>query len=172
MNLLNATITLAFALVASTAVHAEDLAKRAYADLSQLVGEWEGSYANGRSHQVSFELTANGSALMETWTMSPTRKSLTMYTLDGDRLLATHYCPQGNQPTLVLTELDGDGAYQFEFLSGTNLQDPQGSHQHALTIEIDSAQAFTRSEVYLRNAESTLDPSAEGEVVRYRRVAP
>ncbi len=165
-------IVLSLTLAAGACVHAEGLAQQAFDDLSKLEGEWQGSYANGRSHRVIFELTANGTALMETWVMSPTRRSLTMYALDGDRLLATHYCPQGNQPRLVLTERDAQGRYQFEFLDGTNLQNRQGSHQHTLTIEVDSAEAFARSEVYLSNAESDLEPGAKGETVRYQRATP
>jgi len=166
------TIVLAIVLAGMPAAQAESLASRAFADLSTLVGEWEGSYANGRSHQVSFELTANGSALLETWTMSPTRQSLTVYALDGERLISTHYCPQGNQPRLVLRERDDSGRYQFEFLDGTNLHDPAGSHQHALSIQVDSAQNFSRSEVYLSNAASQLAADAHGEIVSYRRTAP
>ncbi|MCB1636853.1 MAG: hypothetical protein KDI51_19855, partial [Xanthomonadales bacterium] len=119
-------------LCGSAEVHAETLAQQAFADLASLAGEWEGTYANGRSHRVNFALTAGGSVIIETWTMSPTRQSLTLYALDGERLLATHYCPQGNQPLLVLTERDADDHDHFAFLDGTNLQDPNGSHQHAL----------------------------------------
>ena len=43
-----------------------------------------------RFSSIEIWLVANESALVETWTMSPTRQSMTVYTLDGDRLLATH----------------------------------------------------------------------------------
>ena len=151
---------------------AESLAQQAFADLASLAGEWEGTYANGRSHRVSFALTAGDSVIVETWTMSPTRQSLTLYALDGDRLLATHYCPQGNQPRLVLTERDTDDSYRFAFLDGTNLQDPNGSHQHALEIAIDSAQSFSRSETYVSNNPMADVPAEVGERVHYRRVSP
>ena len=104
--------------------------------------------------------------------MSPTRQSLTLYALDGDRLLATHYCPQGNQPRLVLTERDTDDSYRFAFLDGTNLQDPNRSHQHALEIAIDSAQSFSRSETYVSNNPTADVPAEVGERVHYRRVSP
>ena len=44
-----------------------------------------------------------------------------MYHLDGDRLLATHYCPQGNQPRLKLMD-DGDPKrLSFAFVDGTGM---------------------------------------------------
>ncbi len=162
----------AIGLCCTTSGRAETLAEQAFADLASLVGEWEGTYANGRSHRVSFALTANDSVIVETWTMSPTRQSLTLYALDGDRLLATHYCPQGNQPRLVLSEREADQSYRFEFLDGTNLQDPNGSHQHALQIAVDTPQSFSRSESYVSNTHSAGTPVEAGELVRYRRVLP
>ena len=79
--------------------------------------QWEST--SGRPHTVDFKLIANGTVLVETWTMSPTRISMTVYALDGTRLLATHFCPQGTQPRLRLAEKDAHGRYQFRFLDGT-----------------------------------------------------
>jgi hypothetical protein len=146
-------------------------AQTAFKELSALVGDWEGVYSSGSPHRVSYKLTANGTVLVETWTMSPTRESMTIYALDGDRLLATHYCPQGNQPRLALVEKDGSGKYRFKFLDGTNLQDQNGSHQHAFWIKLDLPKLFSRSETYIKNSQTALSGEDEEEAVVYHRVS-
>ena len=118
---------------------------------------------------MRYKLISNGSALVETWTMSPTRESMTLYSIDGDRLLASHYCPQGNQPRLIFLDADSDNRFQFRFIDGTNLQDLDGSHQHAFWLSIESSDSFTRSETYVSNAKSSLKGVEEGEPVRYHR---
>jgi hypothetical protein len=156
---------------ARSAVDTNRLAQSTYAKLSALVGDWQGQYADGRKLSVTYRLTANNTALVETWTMSPTRESMTIYTLDGDRLLATHYCPQGNQPRLQLSRLDAQGKYQFEFVDGGNLQKPDASHQHQMWLKLESADRFSRSEIYVQNG-SQFDPTkAKDEVVTFTRVA-
>src|SRR5262245_40955500 len=73
---------------------------QAFQSLKALVGDWQGRTAEGRTFLVSYRLIANDTVLVESWTMSPTRTSMTVYHMDGDALIATHYCPQGNQPRL------------------------------------------------------------------------
>src|SRR5688572_11955783 len=68
--------------------------------LKALVGDWESPLPDGRRLRVSYHLFSADSVLLETFGM--TRPTLTAFHLDGDRLLATHYCAQGNQPRLRL----------------------------------------------------------------------
>ncbi len=120
--------------------------------LKAFEGEWRIAQP-ARDTKVTFEVIAGGSAIVEKWQMSPTRSSMTVYTMDGDRLTFTHYCPQGNAPRLVLSDIDKDGMHQFKFLDGFNLQDPTRSHQHVCSMRIDSDSSFTRSEVYIKNGD-------------------
>ena len=131
----------------------------AYEQLKGLVGSWKSTNPKNPT-SIEVALFANGSALVETWTMSPTRQSMTVYTLDGDRLLATHYCPQGNVPRLVFTHTDDTGAHHFKFLDGTNLQDRASSHAHALIIRVDQGGTVTRTETYIPNG-SDYDPARD-----------
>jgi hypothetical protein len=143
-----------------------------FKELTTLVGDWQGYDAQGKqSYSVSYHLTANGSALVETWTLSPGREAITIYALDGSRLLATHYCPRGNQPRLVFAGRDMEGNYRLQFLDGTNLQDPNRTHQHAFWIRIGSADSFLRGEAYVPNGTEAAAQDSEGDMVRYRRTA-
>lgn len=127
---------------------------QAFQSLKALVGDWQGRTEAGRMFLVSYRLIANDTVLVETWTMSPTRQSMTIYHMDGEALIATHYCPQGNQPRLVYRpELSGV-RLEFTFRDATNLADPNAAHQHAFWIAIGpGANAFTRNETYIENGE-------------------
>jgi hypothetical protein len=87
----------------------------AFKQLTSLNGNWEGKFPDGRSHTVSYRLTAAGSVLVETWTLEPNRESMTLYSIDGSHLIATHYCPQGNQPRLRLVQGNDSTKLSFEF---------------------------------------------------------
>jgi hypothetical protein len=125
--------------------------EQAFGQLKQLVGQWKGKTAEGRTIAVSYRLTAGDTVLMETWTLSTSRESLTLYHLDGEDLLATHYCPQGNQPRLRFISSKNGGRLAFGFRDGTNLQAGGGFHQHSFWIRFLPNGSFERSETYLKN---------------------
>ncbi|GAB5401891.1 MAG: hypothetical protein Aurels2KO_01220 [Aureliella sp.] len=120
--------------------------------LKSLAGEWRIAKP-ARSTKVTFEVIAGGSVVVEKWQMSPTRSSMTVYSMDGGQLVFTHYCPQGNAPRLAYSGTGKDGEHRFEFLDGLNLQNPDRSHQHVCWMRFDSDDSFTRSEIYIRNGE-------------------
>ena len=153
----------------SIASAADSTAKAAFEQLKGLAGDWRSTRKDG-STTVNYRVIANGTSLAETWTMSPTRQSMTVYTLDGERLIATHYCPQGNAPRLRLTGTDEGGVHHFEFFDGANLQDPSGFHEHAFWIAIDPSGTLTRNEVYIANGASYDPASDKGDVESFTRV--
>ncbi len=138
----------------SNAALAKDLApSEVFERLKTLVGSWEGKTAAGRSLKVSYRLTANKTVLVETWTLGPSRESLTLYHMDHKNLLATHYCPIGNQPRLQLKPSASTNAFIFEFVSATNLPDAQVAHQHQFDIQMLGADTFSRSETYVEKGQ-------------------
>ncbi|MBI3131884.1 MAG: hypothetical protein HYZ13_11210 [Acidobacteria bacterium] len=144
-----------------------------FQEMSGLVGSWEGTFANGRRHTVTYRLTAGGTVLVETWALAPGRESMTLYHLDGEALVATHYCPQGNQPRLQGV-VDGHLTRRsFAFRDGTNLRVPGGSHQHAFWVERQGPDKYLRSETYVANGSTAAEAAAEKPEapVVYRRVA-
>ncbi len=167
--------TLYSLLAASQAPAAAPAVNRAVAvfqELSGLVGSWEGTFANGRRHTVTYRLTAGGTVLVETWALAPGRESMTLYHLDGEALVATHYCPQGNQPRLQWV-MDGHPSRRtFTFRDGTNLQVKGASHQHAFWVERLGPDTYQRSETYVANGSTAAEAAAEKPEapVVYRRV--
>jgi hypothetical protein len=165
-------IALALSLALPATALADETAAEAFATLSKLQGRWEGEFANGRKHSVDYRLSAGGSVLVETWTLGPARESITMYHLDGDRLLATHYCPQGNQPRLKRVD-DGDPKrLSFAFVDGGNLQVADGWHQDSFWVELRGDALYLRDETYVANVPSAdAEESEDSPPVTYRRVA-
>jgi len=106
----------------------------AFARLKTLVGEWEANTQMGKAH-LSYELIAGGTALVEKETGEKMPTMLTVYHLDGDRLILTHYCMAGNQPRMRARTFDAaSGQLEFEFLDATNLA-PGGGHMHSAKIQ-------------------------------------
>jgi len=135
----------------------------AFARLKTLVGEWEANTQMGKAH-LSYELIAGGTALVEKETGEKMPAMLTVYHLDGDRLVLTHYCMAGNQPRMRARPFDAaSGQLEFEFLDATNLT-PGGGHMHSAKIRFvdndhlktewafyeDGAQKFTEGAEYTR----------------------
>ena len=147
-------------------------AEEAFKQLHSLIGRWEGKFEDGRSHGVSYTLTAGGTVLVETWTLAPGRESMTLYSMDGNNLIATHYCPQGNQPRLQFAGGSDPGRLSFEFRDGTNLQVEGKSHQHAFWIRLLGEKSFERSETYVDNGStaSAIAKTQQGKAIAYTRI--
>jgi hypothetical protein len=132
-----AVILSAVALVGSS--RADDKGKNpAFERLKKLAGEWSGkSDHEGSSTEmkVTYKVTAAGSAVMETLFPGTDHEMVTMYTLDGDKLILTHYCAMGNQPRLKAEKTDDPKKLVFKFVDGTNLNPAKDGHMHEGQIE-------------------------------------
>ena len=114
--------------------------------LKTLAGTWRNADRPDSPLRIRFFLTAGGTVLVESWERAGAPHSLTLYHRDGDRLIATHYCPQGNQPRLALAGRDPHGLH-FTFADATDL-DAAESHQHDLWLDLSDPQHPVRGEVY------------------------
>ena len=154
------SILLSFMLLMPTEINANtrlDVTK-AFDEMKSLVGIWKKEGGQSPNFSVSFELTANSSVLVETWSHNGKKHSFTMYHLDNEKLMATHYCPQGNQPRLVLTKSSTIRNLNFSFLNATNLVDLADSHQHSLGFDFSmDVNKILRKESYV--SEGTEDIS-------------
>lgn len=120
-----------------------------FADLQRLTGKWQASVGpKAAVIHLSVELISNNSALVETFTTSNGRKTLTIFHPDADRLLATHYCAQGNQPRLALDPSSPPAEMMFRFLDATNLKSQQDAHLVRLVVQLRDAGHFDQIETY------------------------
>jgi hypothetical protein len=104
-------------------------AAAAFSRLKSLAGDWEADTKMGKVH-IRYELVAGGTALLERESGENMPVMLTLFHVDGDRLLLTHYCMAGNQPRMQAKRFDpAAGEIEFQFLDATNLT-PGAGHMH------------------------------------------
>jgi hypothetical protein len=115
-----------------------DLAKAVFERFKGLAGAWKGEMGEGEAKApttVEYRVTGGGSAVEETLFRGTGHEMVTLYHLDGPRLLLTHYCAAGNQPTMVLVPGEDAARPRFEFLRATNLADPKEGHMHRAAFD-------------------------------------
>lgn len=129
-------LTLAFFALAATAVSAQTDAQKAFDTIKTLPGTWEGKGPDGKPLQVTFRITANGSAVMSE-IMVPKEDMISMIHLDGpNRLLLTHYCGAGNQPRMQASVSSDGKVITFNFVDATNLASPDAEHMHRVVFTV------------------------------------
>jgi hypothetical protein len=118
-------------------MHPASRSTPAFDQLKVLAGHWEGTNSAGKKVEVSYELISNGSVLMERLHPGNEPDMITMYSLDGDRILVTHYCSMGNQPTMqTAASPAANGKLDFTFLRLAGAKSPGEGHMAALTVSM------------------------------------
>jgi hypothetical protein len=131
---------------------AQSDAQKSFDKLKTLAGSWQGvvttqpkqpEWETGKPLQVTLRVTSRGNALVhemqEAGADDPTRNDhpVTMFYLDGDRLLLTHYCDAGNRPRMAAKASADGKTVEFDFVDiAGNLQ--YGHMQHAMFTVIDA----------------------------------
>ena len=132
----------------------------AYARLKTLVGKWDADTNMGKVH-VSYELVAGGTSLVEKESGDKMPAMLTVYYLDGDRLLLTHYCMAGNQPRMQARAFNADtGEVDFEFLDATNLK-AGGGHMHSAKIRVGGNDHYSDTWEFYENGQPKMTETAQ-----------
>jgi hypothetical protein len=133
-----AVVAVAFLVVLSaTGVMAESDAHKTFDQLKGMEGSWAGKNSQGQPIEVTFRMTAGGSALMSEIHGHGPENMVTMFHMDGDRLLMTHYCGAGNQPRMKVVAWDAKSV-SFEFFDGTNIGPGDGHMQHVTFTQTDA----------------------------------
>lgn len=114
-------------------------ARAAFERLKALEGTWTGTGMGGSDVVIEYEVVGGGSALVEHFRMPemPDHTMVTVYHLDGDEMVLTHYCGAGNQPTM---RARGDGIspeeLRFELTGVTNLASPDAGHMRRAVLDL------------------------------------
>ena len=129
--------------------HRTTKSEAAFKQLSAVVGDWQG-VQDGVPIAVRITLTANGSALMEEDKPGKESPMITMFTVDGDRLLATHYCSVGNQPQMASSQ-PGDfrKGVTFSLTGITGLNSLADWHNTGMTLTLFDSDHMTQRWTYL-----------------------
>ncbi len=138
-------------------------AELSFDKLKTLAGSWKGptttippqaEMGDGSVTKVSLRVTSRGNSLVHEMTGErtpddPTRYDhpVTMYYVDGDRLMLTHYCDAGNRPRMV-GKMSPDGkTVEFDFLDVAG--STQYGHMHHAVFTIIDADHHTEDWTYM-----------------------
>jgi hypothetical protein len=120
-----------------------------FAQMKSLVGEWK-AVQEGVPVTETYKLTANGTALMAETRPANEPAMITMITVDGSRLIATHYCTAGNQPHMIATapdDLHKGVAFRLDRVTG--MKTPDDWHNTGITIALDDSDHMTQTWTWL-----------------------
>lgn len=112
------------------------------AKLAKLAGTWVMADEKGEpTDQVAsvIKLTAGGSAVHETTFPGQDMEMVSVYTVDGQDLVMTHYCILGNQPRMKADPKSPANQIRWVFAGGGNLDPQKDKHMHAATLTIVNA---------------------------------
>jgi len=128
-------------------------AQKSFEQMKNLTGSWQGpvtvdpplhEMGNGALMQVSLRVTSRGNALVHEMKDpskpdDPTRYDhpVTMFYLDNDRLLLTHYCDAGNRPRMTARTSPDGKTVEFDFLDVAG-STQYGHMQHAVFTAVDA----------------------------------
>ncbi len=102
--------------------------------MKSLAGTWVGQTPDGMTAKITYAVVSAGSTVMETIDHEHMNGSMvTMYHLDGDKLMMTHYCSAGNQPRMRLVS-STPTSLTFKMFDATNLASENDGHMSGVTI--------------------------------------
>ena len=130
----------------STTAPVQPDAQKSFETMKTLAGSWQGSLTTvpevaamkGAVVRISLRVTSRGNALMHDLTVSGIPDNpITMFYLDADRLLLTHYCDAGNRPRME-GKMSADGkTIEFEFVDIAGATQ-KGHMHHSIFTLIDA----------------------------------
>ncbi len=135
------SIAIGLLLLAVAPSWAQSDAQKALDRFKSMAGTWTGKGAQGQASEVTYQLMAGGTTVMADIKMGD-EAMISMFYVDGDRLLMTHFCPSNNQPRMKATISPDAKTVTFDFVDATNLASPQAGHMHRVVY------VFTDSDHY------------------------
>jgi hypothetical protein len=122
-------------LLAPVVVLAGDGAAAVFEKMKTLEGSWRVDTPNGEG-TINYRVASAGSIVIEELFPGTDHEMMTVYHMDGERLVATHYCAVGNQPRFELDSTGGSAdEFRFAFDGGSNMK-PSDGHIHEGSVRI------------------------------------
>jgi hypothetical protein len=104
--------------------------------LKGLAGAWEGRSTKGWTDTAEIKVIAGGSVVEQrSFESHPGQEMRTLFSMDGERLVLTHYCVAKRHPRLLASAIeDGGNRVTFTFLDGLNLPSRELGHMDKLVL--------------------------------------
>jgi hypothetical protein len=143
-------------------------AQKSFERMKTLAGTWEGHVTttppspeiDGKLVHASLRVTSMGNAIVHEMTGAGRPDDpITMFYIDGDRLLLTHYCDAGNRPRMTGAASENGKTVDFEFLDvagGT-----QYGHMHQAVFTVIDADHHTEDWTYMEPGDKPMHAHIE-----------
>lgn len=133
-------------------------ANAGFARLKLLAGQWQGTTTEGGKEvpvNTSFRVVSDGSALLNDLMAGTPHEMITMFHMDGSKLMATHYCAAHNQPRFILAPSSDAKVMVFEFKDATNLSSSTAPHMFRVKFTFVDADHHIEDWTFLANGQQT-----------------
>jgi hypothetical protein len=135
-----------------------------YEKIKALAGDWEvtkGPKEHGlHGGTVSFKPTAGGSAVLETMFAGTEHEMVTLYYVDGDDLVLTHFCMLHNRP-YMRAERGGADKIVFKCTEAENAKIAKDLHMHQATYTFVDADHIKTEWVLFKDGKADMTSSFE-----------
>lgn len=119
-------------------------ANPALEEFKSLAGEWDGKDSHGGTVHITYEVLASG-VVMEKLQPEGQPGMITMYSLDGDHIVAFHFCSVGNELVLKTDPLSAaTGKYDFALEHAYGLKTSGELHMVGLVLTIPDKDHLTQ----------------------------
>jgi hypothetical protein len=134
-------------------------APQVFEQLKSLVGDWEAELPGFGKLTGSVRLVSNGKAIEEIFG-TPKDNELSVYTLNADKILMTHYCaltPDGHQVRLQTSQLGSKPDHlDFSFVSATNLHSKAAPHMRRVIMTVSDLDHYSEQWIKTENGKETV----------------
>ncbi len=126
-------------------------AVRAFKRLQQLEGVWEGQSSDGKILRLIYQVASKKSVVIEFYRHyylgeEMDDEMVTVYHLDGEELVLTHYCTLGNQPRMKAALSPSEpNVIRFEYKGATNLPHPNCLRMTGVQFEFGGLDRFSQT---------------------------
>lgn len=118
-----------------------------FSRIKSLAGNWQ--WAPDLAPELAglvatYRITAGGTVVLETLFPGDPFEMVTMYHLDGNQLISTHYSTAGNQPSMRAQAGDPTQPIRFMCIGATGVSSERDDHMHRMSfLNIDHGELVT-----------------------------
>ena len=112
-------------------------AEAQFSRIKSLAGNWQ--WAPDLAPELAglvatYRITAGGTVVLETLFPGDPFEMVTMYHLDGNQLICTHYSTAGNQPSMRAQSGDPTQPIRFTCIGATGVASERDDHMHRMSF--------------------------------------
>jgi hypothetical protein len=124
--------------------------------IKALAGDWQAKLPDGKTLDITYIPISGGTAVMEVLNMPDGTDMRSIYHLNGENLMMTHYCESGNQPRLESTPSSDPNNFTLSFVDASNIGNPeQSSYLYKVTFHFKDKDSFSQDITWMINGKES-----------------